>query len=268
MKFDKYEGAGNDFVFLDPSEWTDRIPQPELIRRLCDRRLGIGADGLIVLRSSAVADFTMDYYNADGMPGSFCGNGGRCSVLHASQLGWIDHQTRFEAFDGVHTGAVLGPDRFEVSMMPGGVPQKLDASEWGGEEVWFADTGSPHVVWVGELDPVRDWESTMKGIRHSPRFAPGGTNVNQVWRDPSGQWKMRTFERGVEAETLACGTGTVAVARVLWTGGWIDTQAVSLQALGGRLEVLLEPEAAGFGHSRLRGPAHRVYSGTWPLSTL
>jgi len=267
MKFDKYEGAGNDFVFLDATEWTDQIPDPALVRRLCDRRFGVGADGLIVLRPSTTADFVMDYYNADGHPGSFCGNGGRCSVLHSAHLGWIEVQARFEAFDGVHMGAVLGPDRFEVSMMPGAIPQRLDAGEWGGAEVWFANTGSPHVVWVGELDPTVSWESAMKSIRHAPRFAPGGTNVNQVWRDASELWQMRTFERGVEAETLACGTGTVAVARVLWTGGWIDTPVVSLQALGGLLEVQIEPAASGFGNCRLRGPAHRVFSGTWPQST-
>jgi len=262
MKFHKYQGAGNDFVFLDSAEWTERVPGPELIRSLCDRRFGVGADGVILLQSEPGYDFRMRYYNADGLEGSFCGNGGRCAVLRARESGLIEEEARFLASDGAHRGRFSG-DLVEIEMQSGAEPVKLDFLSELGCEAWFADTGSPHLVLLGSPFSEEDWLEGLRALRHHPRFAPDGVNVNQATPEPDGSWSMRTFERGVEAETLACGTGTVALARVLYRSRTRAEIEPVLRARGGVLRVRLKPLETGFANCSLIGPAVCVYEGIW-----
>lgn len=219
MIFYKCHGAGNDFLVADNRDGSYVLSAAD-VRRLCDRHTGFGADGLMLLENSPEYDFRMVYYNPDGSTGMMCGNGGRCMVAFAALSG-IDSFT-FEAADGVHEARIIsreGP-RFVVRL------KMKDVSEIRrvGDEGWFLDTGTRHFVRFVEDAEAVDIASEGPRYRHDARFAPEGANVNFVSLE-DGILKVRTFEKGVEAETLACGTGIVAssVAAVrgglVWKGG-------------------------------------------------
>ena len=263
MQFHKYQGTGNDFVMLDDrARAFDETDQP-LIARLCDRRFGIGADGLILLRNKPDFDFEMVYFNADGHPSSMCGNGGRCTVAFAWHLGLIGEQTRFLAVDGPHEARVEPDGTVRLRMIDVAAPRLAEVGQYD----VFLHTGSPHHIHF--LDPTEspalaDFNVFAAGhdIRYDQAYDPAGTNVNfvEIPADPAQPWPVRTYERGVEDETLSCGTGVTAVALAASQRG--ATSPVRLQTLGGELEVSFElrPDG-GFANVWLSGPATRVFGG-------
>ena len=251
ISFFKYQGTGNDFVMVDDrlAHWD--LGNLGLIRALCDRKFGIGADGLILIRSHADYDFEMIYFNADGSQ-SFCGNGARCAVAFAHFLGIISLHTQFLAIDGPHEARIA---RGEVSLKMAKVSH---ISESLGDA--FVHTGSPHHVrWVEDLE---DYPVLEQGqlLRHDPCYAPGGSNVNFVEKISDNEIFVRTFERGVENETLSCGTGVTAAALVC--GALTQQKSIQIRTLGGNLRVTFEGNAEeGFDNIWLIGPAQQVYAG-------
>lgn len=255
MKFYKYQGTGNDFVMVDQRE-TQHLTRQDTgkIARLCDRRFGIGADGLILLQKHPDYDFEMIYFNADGRESSMCGNGGRCIVAFAKQLGIITDRARFLAIDGKHE-ALIRPDGWvELKMVD--VPEVES-----GTDFFYLNTGSPHYVTFVEDVETFDVVGEGRAIRNSARFAEMGTNVNFVQPDTNGI-TVATYERGVEDETLSCGTGVTAAA-IAWYLQAEDKQhtRIPIRAKGGSLEVRLEPAARGFRNIWLCGPAEFVFWG-------
>ena len=263
MQFHKYQGTGNDFVMIDDRARAFDETGHALIARLCNRRFGIGADGLILLRNKPDFDFEMIYFNADGRPSSMCGNGGRCTVAFAKYLGLIGATTRFLAVDGPHDAYVEPGGIVRLRMIDVNAPQEAGV----GEEDVFLHTGSPHHIHF--LDPEegrRLAEFDVYGIGHDIRYDqvydPAGTNVNfvEIPADPAHPWPVRTYERGVENETLSCGTGVTAVALAASRRG--ATSPVRLQTMGGELAVCFEHRLdGGFANVWLSGPATRVFGG-------
>ena len=225
----KYSGAGNDFVVLDGrKEDVSDFRTPERIAALCDRKSGfaaadgrIGADGLMILNGGdAEYDFRMEYYNSDGSGGMMCGNGGRCIVAFADELGLVPRAGgvfRFLAADGPHTGEILRQAQDDNARFPGGRKtvrlRMIDVKVYHPAlDGWFVDTGTRHFVrFVPDAEAV-DVETEGRRARWDPVFAPVGANANFVSVDPDGTLRVRTFEKGVEGETLACGTGITAAA--------------------------------------------------------
>jgi len=251
ITFYKYQGTGNDFVMIDDRDQTFPASQA-FIAHLCHRRFGIGADGLILLRNHPEYDFQMVYYNADGAEGSMCGNGGRCIVRFAHDLGLFERETRFLAVDGEHRATVTGE----------GISLKMNdvSSVQAHSEYTFLNTGSPHVVKrVEDLESL-DVVAEGRAIRYDNRFSPGGTNANFIQPVASDTLFVRTYERGVEDETYSCGTGVTAAALVAQQLG-MDSP-VAIRTLGGNLRVAFEKSTDGtFSDIYLIGPAVRVFEG-------
>lgn len=253
--FYKYQGAGNDFILFD--HLAGRVLEDtsqERIAQLCDRRFGIGADGLMLLEPYQDYDFYMRYYNSDGRPSSMCGNGGRCIVAFAHRLGYISEEVRFLAVDGPHRARITGKNWVELEMHDVvEVEQVLDG--------YFLDTGSPHLVqWRDGIAKV-DIFTEGRQLRKHEHFAPGGTNVNFVCGSAE-QLQIATYERGVEAETLACGTGVTAAAIVaVQRSGKQGRFDIPVQAKGGKLSVKLNYDGQRFSNIWLCGPAEFVFQG-------
>ncbi|MDJ0366441.1 diaminopimelate epimerase [Hymenobacter sp. H14-R3] len=264
MTFHKYQGTGNDFVILDDRAAQFDTADHERIAHLCNRHFGIGADGLMLLRNRAGYDFEMVYFNADGHPSSMCGNGGRCLVAFAKYLNVIENKAHFLAVDGPHEARVEANGTVRLKMIDVAAAQPAGVGE---ESDVFLHTGSPHHVHF--LDPEEghtlaefDVHAVGHDIRYDQAYDPGGINVNfvEVPADPAHPWPVRTYERGVEAETLSCGTGVTAVALAASARG--ATSPVQLQAAGGRLEVSFDHRPdGGFENVWLSGPAERVFGG-------
>lgn len=255
VSFFKYHGTGNDFVMVDNRHLhVDRNDQG-LFASWCDRRFGIGADGVILLQNHSTYDFEMVYINADGREGSMCGNGGRCVVQFAKDLGVISSSTRFLAVDGAHT-AVISEELVHLAMQPAGFPESAP------ENGFFLNTGSPHhLAWVENL-PEYDVEQVGKRLRWHAHYQPGGTNVNFLERISDKTLRVRTYERGVEAETYSCGTGVTAAALLLANQeGWTSDFEVTVVTSGGQLKVQATRVAQGFDNIHLIGPAQRVFQG-------
>lgn len=256
MDFFKYQGTGNDFVMIDDRARLFPAGNQALIGQLCHRRFGIGADGLILLQNDDAYDFRMVYFNADGAEGSMCGNGGRCIVRFAHDLGLFTDKTRFRAIDGEHLAEVRGDEIFLKMSDVSGIEDR--------NGVTFLDTGSPHVVqFVTDLDDASVVNVVPDGrtLRYDSRFAPGGTNVNYVQVVDGNTLYVRTYERGVEDETYSCGTGVTAVALAAHAR---HTMAgpVAIKTLGGNLRVSFNAlPNGGFDTIYLIGPAQRVFAG-------
>jgi diaminopimelate epimerase len=205
MHFYKYQGAGNDFILIDNRTNTLNHHNPQLIARLCDRRFGIGGDGIMFLQNIEGYDFEMIYYNADGQPSSMCGNGGRCIVAFAKFLGIVDSGAEFLAVDGSHHAKISASGDW-VSL------QMIDVAEISKEEdAYVLNTGSPHYVQLVEGLKEKNVYQDGYAIRNNNTYKAKGINVN--FAEPAGDgYFVRTFERGVEDETYACGTGVTAVA--------------------------------------------------------
>lgn len=268
MTFTKYHGAGNDFIIMlapdgqPPFDLADEA----LVARLCDRHFGIGADGLIILRPAPGVAFEMLYYNADGRLGSLCGNGSRCAVRAALDAGWLTvgpgEEITFLAADGPHAAALLPDGLIRLRMHDVGPARFLPEHHLG--PAYFLDTGSPHMVTLlaGGLDEL-ELMAEGRTLRYDARFAPGGTNVNFAEALPGHEGlRIRTYERGVEAETLACGTGITATALVA-AQHYGMASPVSLEAIGGhlRVEFCRHPDGS-FTDIALIGPAEKVFTGT------
>ena len=256
FEFWKYQGNGNDFMIVDERAGGHQLTT-EQIRNLCDRHFGIGSDGLIIVNESKVADFEMRYYNADGHLSSMCGNGGRCVALFAYLMGIAPKEMAFEAFDGVHK-AIIEEElskgkKHAVSLQMADV-SGVDRNE----NFYFLDTGSPHYVEfvenLAEMDVFKEGRVT----RFSERFSPEGTNVNFVELKDNRLF-VRTYERGVEDETLSCGTGVIAsaIAAFLETG----RKNFQIQTTGGTFSVKFKHQNEEFTDVWLHGPAEMVFKG-------
>lgn len=262
VSFSKYQGAGNDFVLID-ARASDPGLTKEQIRFLCDRRFGIGADGLMTLEADpAGTDFYMRYYNSDGGESTMCGNGGRCIARFADHLGIGSTVKRFNSSDGFHEAELLPDGLIRLRM--------IDVSEvkvLADGRSWFVFTGSPHYVEI--VDDVTAVDVTGRGaeIRRRPEYeAMGGTNVNFVQVPGPGHIRVRTFERGVEAETLACGTGVTAAALVGHRILQPECRDFTVEAMGGTLGVKFAlTDDGGFTGVFLTGPAERVFTGETEL---
>lgn len=256
-EFYKFQGTGNDFILFD-----DRAQSVELsvsqIRFLCDRRFGIGADGVILLRSRSGYDFEMVYYNADGNLSSMCGNGGRCIVSFARLLGIVKDKARFLAADGIHDAefSKLGSDIVKLKMKD---VKEISETDGG----WLLDTGSPHLVLAVSDLQLLDVKSEGRSIRNGDKFKTEGVNVNFVEAKPKGLF-VRTYERGVEDETLSCGTGVTACALVAIQNNWTENgiNESKIFTPGGQLVVHASRLDSGFTDIWLEGPATFVFRGT------
>ncbi len=254
LTFFKYEGTGNDFIMVDNRSATFPKHDVKWVARLCDRRFGIGADGLILLEPDDQTDFRMVYYNSDGNPSSMCGNGGRCIVAFAKKLGIVEDRAVFIATDGLHHATIAQDGTVSLQM------KDVDTVETHGGFT-FLDTGSPHHVQLEENLGDLDVRSSGAKIRYSTRYGQAGTNVNFVRPEPDGTFSIRTYERGVEDETLSCGTGATAAAIAMHATGKTDHNAIIVHVQGGRLGVSFEAASGRYANVWLTGPAQFVFKG-------
>jgi diaminopimelate epimerase len=255
IPFYKYQGAGNDFVLIDNRSGAYSELSLESIKNLCDRRFGIGGDGLMLLANHPGYDFKMEYYNADGRIGSMCGNGGRCIVAFARKLGLIKGDTNFLAVDGPHYAKITENGNW-VDL------QMIDVNEVNKDgDAFVLNTGSPH--YVEQVSELESLDVYLKGteIRNNPTYKAEGVNVNFI-EDKGDHYFVRTFERGVEDETYACGTGVTAVAIAMamqeeQTGHHVKP----IKVLGGDLKVAFDYDGITFSNVFLSGPAELVFTG-------
>ena len=253
LHFYKYQGTGNDFVMIDNR--LEIFPKNTvLIEKLCDRRFGIGGDGLILLENDSDTDFKMVYYNSDGNESSMCGNGGRCIVAFAKKLGVFENETTFIAVDGLHFAKINEDET--VSLQMKNVDDVLIKDDYV-----FMNTGSPHHVQM--VDDLKDFPVKNAGaeIRYSDLYGNAGSNVNFVQQINEDTFAVRTYERGVEDETLSCGTGVTAVAIAMFATGKTKSKEVNLKVEGGSLKVNFQGEKDNFTNVFLIGPATFVFSG-------
>ncbi|WP_452221049.1 diaminopimelate epimerase [Lacinutrix salivirga] len=251
--FYKYQGTGNDFVFIDNRSLKFNKKDTKVIAHLCDRRFGIGADGLILLENDSTSDFRMVYYNADGNESSMCGNGGRCIVAFAKFLKIIDNKTTFVAIDGLHH-ATIEDDLVKLKM------QNVEAIEVF-ENYTFLNTGSPHHVQLSHDLERLDVKTKGAKIRYGKPYNKVGSNVNFVQKVNDHTFRMRTYERGVEDETLSCGTGATAVALAMYKTQQTKSKTVLLKVEGGELLVSFEADENQFKNIWLIGSAKQVFKG-------
>ena len=251
FEFYKYQGTGNDFIIIDDRVSVFPIADKDIIAAICERRMGIGADGLILLRDHDKYDFEMIYFNSDGNQSSMCGNGGRCIVAFAAILGIIENETVFMAIDGVHK-ARLNSEGVSLQMQE---VKKIKRTISG----LFLDTGSPHYVQMVDDFTTLNVDAEGRRIRNSANFMHDGVNVNFVLdADPL---EVRTYERGVEAETLSCGTGVVAVALAMYYSNIIKDNIVDIKTKGGILNVDFEEFNGVYRNIWLSGDVSMVYAG-------
>jgi diaminopimelate epimerase len=255
MHFHKYQGTGNDFIVLDNRNWSYTALNQERIKSLCDRRFGIGGDGLMLLNNKSGYDFEMKYFNADGRESSMCGNGGRCLVRFAYDLGMHKSEYHFLASDGPHLAEI--DDKGIVSLK---MKDVREVSDYHGD--FILHTGSPHYVKI--VSDVMDYDVYRKGmdIRYSSDFSKEGINVNFVEQKRRDEIIVRTYERGVEDETWSCGTGVTASALVCYHNemGYND---VTVLTKGGKLTVKFDRIGEdSFENIWLCGPASKAFEGT------
>ncbi|MBN1301696.1 MAG: diaminopimelate epimerase [Melioribacteraceae bacterium] len=277
IKFIKYSGAGNDFILIDDDENKEADLTPEKIRKICNRRYGIGADGILLISGSSDYDFTMTYYNSDGSLGSLCGNGARCAIKYAKLSGiFSGNTTKFMCNSEIYSGEVHDfsvvkfnlnqPQRLKHNFKIKILDQLVNAS--------FIDTGSPHVVIdihdirrkpeepgsfyknISELPVV----SIGRSVRNHKDFMPEGTNVNFISVEDSNIY-IRTYERGVEDETLACGTGSVAAALIVSLNRDLTPPVTLITGGGDKLTVNFDYSNNYFSDVSLTGPAEEIFNG-------
>jgi len=251
IPFVKYQGTGNDFIIIDAREIAPVLD----VQKLCDRHFGIGADGLMLLKDHPEYDFEMVYYNSDGNLSTMCGNGGRCLSHFAHQLGIGNGNLRFIAVDGPHEAKIQ--DNWVALGM-------IDVPKWDkrSQDLVVIHTGSPHYVQFMEhaVEDVNLIEFA-RSIRYNDEFGKEGINVNIVNLLHDGSLKMRTYERGVEDETMSCGTGVTAAALSAHITGRISDHSVAVHTAGGDLSVQFSAASAGFAEVVLSGPAEAVFQG-------
>jgi len=252
ITFYKYQGTGNDFVMIDNRNKVVSKDDISLINSLCDRRFGVGADGLILLEDSATTDFKMVYFNADGNESTMCGNGGRCIVAFAKFLKIIEGTTKFEAIDGLHTATISG---HVVSLQMQDITKIEDK-----KGSVFLDTGSPHHVQFEENISDFDIKTIGRNIRNGV-YGVEGSNINFVKKINETTFRLRTYERGVEDETLACGTGATAVAIAMNYLNETKASDIKLNVEGGELQVSFNVNCGDYTNVFLTGKAVQVFKG-------
>jgi diaminopimelate epimerase len=253
VSFFKYQGTGNDFVMIDNRDGKYNHLSIKQIQNICNRKFGVGADGLIKLNQKNGFDFEMDYYNSDGSK-SFCGNGARCSTAFAYQLGIRAEEFIFDAIDGAHFASINDSGIVSLKMNDVSIIETIGSD-------FYAHTGSPHYVrFVNEIETT-DVFNEGKAIRYSENFYQEGVNVNFV-EEKEGFYFVRTYERGVEDETLSCGTGVTACALVIASRNGMDGQfEIPIKTLGGKLSVKATKENKKYSEVYLIGPAKFVFQG-------
>ena len=255
FEFHKYQGTGNDFVIIDNRKQFFPKDNIKLVKTICDRKFGVGADGLILLENHPEVDFLMVYYNADGRPSSMCGNGGRCIVAFAKALQIINEETVFEAVDGLHNASVK---EGKVHLKMQDVSEIKEAKDY-----LFLDTGSPHHIQTTDTLTQLNVKEEGSRIRYSSLYGEVGSNINFVEKKGENTFAVRTYERGVEDETLSCGTGVTAVALAMYHTQQVNEERVQLEVEGGALEVTFEASHQGYSNIYLIGPATLVFKGQW-----
>ena len=252
LTFYKYQGTGNDFIMVDNRLRIFPVDDTKLVASLCDRRFGIGADGLILLENEVSADFKMVYFNSDGNQSTMCGNGGRCLVAFAQFLGIITNKASFKAVDGLHTATI---DNEVVDLKMNSVNEIHEKSN-----AYFLNTGSPHHVQLVEqlnkLNVSKEGAKLRYGV-----YGEKGSNINFVEPVSKSEFAVRTYERVVEDETLSCGTGVTAVAIAMHKANKVEGTKVAIQTLGGKLHVSFDVDARGYTNVSLIGPAKQVFKG-------
>jgi len=284
ISFVKMSGAGNDFIMIDKTQNPEIALTSIVINRLCDRRNGIGADGIIIISDLDGYDFVMDYFNADGSTGTLCGNGARCAIKFAQSTGKIMRNTaNFLSNKIEYNGELLKEDLIKFNLKPPNkIEEKIVVNAVGVKiPASYADTGSPHVVitlddlqsslpddykFNGELNKVPVIEIGRE-IRYDPAFAPGGANVNFI-KIVNGRILIRSYERGVEDETLACGTGSVAAAIIANIKFNVQPPASIFTKGGEELNVNFKVEKNSFTDVSLTGPAKEIYRGEVIINNL
>jgi len=260
VQFYKYQGTGNDFIIFDNRKNEYNFLNSDQIRRLCDRRFGIGADGLMLLNEKEGYDFEMKYFNADGGESSMCGNGGRCMTQFAYDLGIHRTTYKFLAIDGPHEAGIDTEGSISLKMKDVNDVKRIHSD-------YVLDTGSPHYVKL--VSDVMNFDVTKKGheLRYSKEYEKEGINVNFVEQVSDDKIIVRTYERGVEGETYSCGTGVTAAALICYhnENGFNE---VEVKTLGGNLSVeFVRVEEGHFREIWLRGPVEKVFEGTTELLT-
>ncbi|HOZ31001.1 MAG TPA: diaminopimelate epimerase [Bacteroidales bacterium] len=252
IQFSKYQGAGNDFIIIDCRKNKHELTE-KYIQFLCNRRFGIGADGLMTIHNSTDTDFAMKYYNSDGKEASMCGNGGRCIARYAFNNNIAKDNMVFSAIDGTHSAYVKN-NYIELSMADVEDVKQL-------KDGFFLNTGSPHFIKI--VNDISQIDVRAEGLKlaNDKRFAPDRTNVDFI-DIKDDKIRIATYERGVENETLACGTGAVAAAIVLFKYNFIKKTSVSINAKGGVLIVSFKKSTKKFANIILSGPAEKVFNGT------
>ena len=267
FSFVKYHGAGNDFIMINGFDSPVLNWSPAQRAALCRRHYGIGADGIIIIRPSDNAAFEMVYYNADGEVGSLCGNGSRCALAFAHDMGIIDKEkwVSYLAFGGDYLGRVNGQGDVSIE-----VPVQQSKVKSLSDNQFFIDTGSPHLIVLKK--PSDNWVEEAFQFRWDERFKPGGCNVNYLWQESTStskdQWHIATFERGVEAPTEACGTGNIAALLVLADQELVGTgQTLCIKNAGGMLLTSFKKNAASSDDEKviLSGPAKKTFEGKFNL---
>lgn len=283
ISFTKMSGAGNDFIVIDTNAFPNvkNVLSQNLINKLCNRRFGIGADGLIFVGNSDEADFQMNYFNADGSEGSLCGNGARCAIRFAEFTGRIKNDsTIFFSGKEKFTGKVIDKKIIAFNLNE---PKEINTNlilntEFGEMKIMFADTGSPHVVVDIEIskeflrriknyDSIEDFpvKKIGKMIRKNEKFFPDGTNVNFIQKKDN-KLIIRTFERGVEDETLACGTGSAAAAIIANKVYGLNPPIELVTAGGEKLEIDFQFSDNNYKNLSLTGPAEIIFSGDFNIN--
>lgn len=263
IAFTKMSGTGNDFILIDHRQpFLVQDDLPEFVRRVCRHKFSAGADGLILIENDASCDFRWQFFNADGSLAEMCGNGARCAARFAYRLGIAGQSMRFRTLAGVIAAEIVGCG-VKIRMTPPTNLQPAQELELGGErrQLYSVNTGVPHVVClVDELSTVPVLE-LGRIIRYHPAYHPAGTNVNFVQVKIGSLW-VRTYERGVEGETLACGTGSVAAALIATRLGLIESPVRVITSGGEELIVHLEGQGEGqMPEAYLEGPAKIIYDG-------
>lgn len=255
IHFHKYQATGNDFVIIDNRE-TKLSLSREQIATICHPKFGVGADGLMLIENHPSLNFHLEYFNSDGSQ-SLCGNGCRAAVQFASQLGLVNGSAKFTAFDGPHAAEILPDRNIRLKMADVSECQTIG-------DAYFINTGSPHYIkFVSGINEYPVFEEGKK-IRYDQQFNPGGTNVNFVELQGDNAIFVRTYERGVENETLSCGTGITAAALAASFKGF--NSPIAIKTLGGSLTVEFKSSHAGtFQEIYLIGPAKMVFKGQLEL---
>tara|TARA_B100001093_G_scaffold518208_1_gene602291 strand:- start:3696 stop:4469 length:774 start_codon:yes stop_codon:yes gene_type:complete len=255
FNFYKYQGTGNDFILIDCRDINYNFSTSD-VSKICDRKFGIGSDGIMIIKDHPEFDFEMQFYNPDGTM-SFCGNGTRCAVLFCFHNGLCSKKTKFLTNDGIHHGEIIDAENVKIDIVS---PIKVDQLSNGD---FKTNTGSPHYVKFVQDLKVSDLIDQCKAIRFSDEYKEEGINVNMA-KGKEDLIEMRTYERGVENETLSCGSGVTAAALSFASFNDID-DVINVNTKGGPLKVNFKRENGHFNQVYLTGSAHFVFRGEFSL---